>query len=458
MKKVQWNSLLNEIKNHRVVPIVGNELLEIEVNGERVSLYEKVATELAEELEIKLDTATRPSPTLNDVAFAFREEGGDLLDVSYQVAEILRTHSEVIPEPLRKLAEIRHFDLFISTTPDSLLKMAIDEMRFGGQSRTVELAYSTTSELSDLPDNYSPRPNETPTIYQIFGTAQFAPDFVVTEDDLLKYVNKLQTHDHRPENLLEILHPRSLAWIGTNYPDWLIRFLLCSAKSESLFVTKSIRGYVADQKTVNDAGLRRFFTRHRAILYDTGDAISFINELHSRWMERFGDDTSDADQPNSPTDIAAKSFPKNGVFISYASEDIDAATMLGKAFSEYGIRVWWDKKDLAAGDQFDEVIRINIKSCSIFLPLISQNTQTLEQRYFRREWHYALDAAVERPPNFPFIQPIVIDDTDVTAEDLPREFLKRHCPHFPGGSPDDAFLDRTKQIVRDWSRQQRRSS
>src|SRR6056297_70482 len=213
MKKVQWNRLLNEIKDHRVVPVVGQELLELDVDGEKIPFYQKVATELAAELELDVVPSNATSPTLDDVAFAFRDQGGDLLDVSYQVAEILESLSDTIPEPLRKLAEIRHFNLFISVTPDSTLKSVIDHVRFGGQSRTVELAYSPMTELTDLPDDFTPTTSEVPTIFQMFGNAKFAPDYVVTEDDLLKYVNTLQSHDHRPENLLDVLHPRSLAWI-----------------------------------------------------------------------------------------------------------------------------------------------------------------------------------------------------------------------------------------------------
>lgn len=457
MKEPQWTRILNEIKHHRVVPVVGKELLEVDINGKKGLLYDKVAADLAEKLDVDLPPSEGSSPTLNNVAFAYRDQGGDLLDVSYQVAEILRTIGDSIPDPLRKLAEIRHFNLFISTTPDSLLRVAVDNVRFGGRAQTAEVAYSPMTELADLPDDYSPVSYDTPTVYQIFGNAKLEPDFVVTEDDLLKYVNRLQSHDHRPENLLDILQSRFLAWIGTSYPDWLIRFLLCSAKGEALFVTNSPQGYIADRNTTNAPGLRDFLNRHHAVLYESGDPIGFVDELHGRWIERFGDgvdsNTSVASSRNSGT-----SFPRNGVFISYASEDQAAAASLGDALASNGIQVWLDKNSLNGGDRWKEVIQNNIESCSMFLPLISRHTQTMERRYFRKEWNLALDDAPARSDSYPFIQPILIDDSDVSAEHIPRKFTELHINRFPDGIPTVEFLDRTKQIIRNLSRQQKRTS
>lgn len=456
MKKVHWNRLLNEIKDQRVVPVIGKEFLEVDFNNTKVSFYDKVTLELAEELEVEPDASKSGALKLNDVAFAFLDQGGDLLDVSYQIAEIVRNLSESIPDSLRKLAEIRHFDLFISTTPDSLLKFAIDSVRFDGDDTTIELAYSPTTELADLPDNYAPGQHTDPIVYQLFGNVSFAPDFVVTDDDLLKYVSALQSHDHRPDNLLDALHSRSLAWMGTSYPDWLIRFLLCSAKAESLFVTKAVRGYVADQQISQDHSLRRFFNRHRAVIYDSGDAVSFIDELHGRWKERFGNSKNDETAALS-TEGEVEPFPRNGVFVSYASEDLAAARTLREAISEFGIKVWMDKHDLAGGDRWEQTIRENIESCSLFLPLISRNTETPERRYFRMEWNHAIREEEVRPPTYPFIQPIVIDDTDFASEYLPREFRQRHAKRFPAGRPDSDFLERVKLLIRDLSRQQRRA-
>ena len=461
MKKVQWNRLLNEIKGRRVVPIIGQELLQLEQDGKKLFFYDRLARDLANELELDQVAEQTRSPSLSEVAFAFLGQGGELLDVSYEVVDLLQSYDEIIPEPLKKLARIDHFNLFVSTTPDSLLKRALDDVRYEGRSVSKELAYSPMAEVADIPDDCDPTKQESPLIVQIFGSAKQAPDFVVTEDDLLKYVNSLQLPDNRPNNLFDALLPGSLAWMGTSYPNWLIRFLLYSARGESLFVTNSSQGnssqgYVADQNSIKDKGLRSFLNRHHAVLYELGDSISFVEELYERWNKRFGGEREE-EVPELPDGDTDAEFPKNGVFISYASEDVESATNLSDALTTHGVQVWLDKESLHGGDRWEHVIRRNIESCSIFLPLLSRNTQTLERRYFRMEWNHAIRESEIRPSTYPFIQPICIDDSSLASEHHPQEFQELHFKRFINGNPDDEFLVRAKRIVRDISRQQRRT-
>ena len=43
---------------------------------------------------------------------------------------------------MRRLAAIRHFNLFITTSFDPLLENAINEVRFGGEPLTQTIAYA----------------------------------------------------------------------------------------------------------------------------------------------------------------------------------------------------------------------------------------------------------------------------------------------------------------------------
>ncbi|MEZ5940611.1 MAG: toll/interleukin-1 receptor domain-containing protein [Planctomycetaceae bacterium] len=454
MRKRYWDRLLKEIRQHRVVPIIGSELLRLTEDNETFLLYERVAIELARELEIEFDVDD--APTINQVAIEFRDQGGDTLDVYYQVSEILQSHLHQIPEPLQKLAEIRDFDLFLSTTPDDLMARALNETRFGGERSTTELAFSPNSNLEDLKDGYSPEPDFSPVVYRLFGNSGMAPDFVVTEDDILRYVSTLQNQEYRPENLFDVLYPRSLAWIGASFPNWLLRFMLCSTKGESLFLADGVRGYVANQWAHGDANLKEFLNRQHAVLFDSGDACDFVDELHGRWLDRFGCQTVGSGEKDIGASIGMTPFPKNGVFISYASEDRSAAESLRRALGDFGIQAWLDTHELRSGDIWSEVIQQNIESCSIFLPLISQHTQTEHRRYFRAEWNMAIRESDLRPDTHPFIQPIRIDDSDPNLDHVPQEFRRRHIQKFPSGIPNAEFLDRTKRLLRHMSRLERR--
>ena|SRR6201984_2042521 len=66
--------------------------------------------------------------------------------------------------------------------------------------------------------------------------------------------------------------------------------------------------------------------------------------------------------------------PSRAVFLSYASQDAEAALRICEALRAAGIEVWLDQSELRGGDAWDQSIRKQIKTCALFLPVISRNT------------------------------------------------------------------------------------
>ncbi len=77
------------------------------------------------------------------------------------------------------------------------------------------------------------------------------------------------------------------------------------------------------------------------------------------------------------------------VFLSYASQDAEAAKRICEELRAAGVEVWFDQNELVGGDAWDQKIRGQIASCALFVPLISANTQARLEGYFRREWKQA---------------------------------------------------------------------
>lgn len=82
---------------------------------------------------------------------------------------------------------------------------------------------------------------------------------------------------------------------------------------------------------------------------------------------------------------------KQAVFLSYASEDADAAQRICDALRSAGVEVWFDKNELRGGDAWDHRIREQIHDCRLFIPVISAQSEPREEGYFRREWKLAVD-------------------------------------------------------------------
>ena len=110
------------------------------------------------------------------------------------------------------------------------------------------------------------------------------------------------------------------------------------------------------------------------------------------------------------------------VFLSYASQDAEAARRICEALRAAGVEVWFDQSELVGGDQWDAKIRRQIKECALFVPVISANTQARGEGYFRLEWKLAVDRSHLLADDHPFLFPVVIDDTaDATAR-VPEKF------------------------------------
>ena len=78
------------------------------------------------------------------------------------------------------------------------------------------------------------------------------------------------------------------------------------------------------------------------------------------------------------------------VFLSYASQDAEAAQRICEALRAAGIEVWFDQSELGGGDAWDQKIHREIRDCALFIPIISANTQARLEGYFRREWKLAV--------------------------------------------------------------------
>ena len=145
--------------------------------------------------------------SLNAVASQFLAKGGEPEKIYNRVHKLLRSRADIpIPAPLEKLAAIRPFKLFVSTTFDSLLAQAINAVRFGGVEYTKVVAYSPRDKR-DLPGDVEHL--EGPLVFQLLGKVSPMQDYVVTEEDALEFIYSLQATG-LPVNLFSALDERPL--------------------------------------------------------------------------------------------------------------------------------------------------------------------------------------------------------------------------------------------------------
>src|SRR5438128_8526536 len=110
------------------------------------------------------------------------------------------------------------------------------------------------------------------------------------------------------------------------------------------------------------------------------------------------------------------------VFLSYASQDKEAARRIAEALRAAGVEVWFDQNELVGGDAWDAKIRRQIAECALFVPVISAATQARLEGYFRLEWKLAAQRTHTMADERTFLLPVVIDATRDGEAKVPGEF------------------------------------
>ncbi len=439
----QWSKLLQAIAKGVVIPIVGRDLLRIQVRGREQLLHEYLAHELTTQLEVDCGPAASIDQVVAAYLNARRQNSRD--DVNLKTWEILKhlrgaDGGILVAEPLRKLATIEPLRLFITTTPDSLLAHAL------GSPPDHVFSYSPNSSPVDIPRDYARSLHR--VVFHLFGRISGIPDSALIDEETLEFIWKLheESMSTRLANLFDELRSKRLLLIGNAHPDWLARFFVRLARRERLYSGNDAREFVADGAVVTDSHLREFLDNFspQTKSFGVANPIEFVEQLAEKW----------AAFPDKPA-LAATEGPERkarvkppAVFVSYASQDRAAVERLQASLGQAGLEVWFDKARLQSGDPWWPVIEQNIATCDVFVPVISAHTNGRDEGIFIREWNRALDRLDDMDrTSARLIHPVIIDDTEEAAVSF-SGFRQFHYARAAGGELTADFIETLKGIVR----------
>ena len=439
-----WDDLLSYIEERRVIPIIGPELLQVSTDQGPRQLYDWAAEKLAARLNV--DTTLLPKPyTLNDVVCWFLSARGRREEAYVRLRAILREANFEPPQALRRLACITDFDVFVTTTFDSLLEQAVNLERFGGAPSTEVIAYAP-NRVADLPSERDRL--QRPVVYHLFGRLSASPTYVITDEDILEFICALQSEHLVPEKLFHELEHNHLLFIGSNFSNWLARLFLRMAKRQRLSDPRDVGEVFADDHSSGDDRLMSFLQQVSVRTRVYTGAERFVDELFARWQAR-RKPANIASLPSGSRFLPpAREMPDNAVFISYAREDLAAVQQMKAGLEAAGVTTWFDLDRLEVGDDYDRKIQRNIARCSYFIPVVSANTQRRQEGYFRREWSYAIDRSRNMADGALFVLPVTIDATSAADALVPDRFRALHFTQLPGGAVPADFAARLNDFIR----------
>jgi hypothetical protein len=439
-----WEDLLSFIEERRVIPIVGPELLMVSTEGGPRLLLDWVAEKLAGRLNVDLRELPQPY-TLNDVVCWFLSARGRREEAYVRLRGIIKEANFEPPRALRQLAAITDFNVYVTTTFDSLLEHAINLERFGGAASTDVLSYSP-NRVVDLPAERDQL--QRPVVFHLFGKLAASPTYVISDEDLLEFICALQSEHLAPEKLFHELEHSHLLFIGSTFTNWLARLILRMAKRHRLSDPRDVGEVLADDHSGEDDRLVSFLQQVSVRTRIYMGAERFVDELHSRWQARHKPASLAAVPAPARFLPPAREMPDSAVFISYAREDLPAVQQIKAGLEAAGVTTWFDIDRLEVGDDYDRKIQRNIARCSYFIPVVSATTQRRLEAYFRREWSYAMDRVRNMADGALFILPVSIDATSAAEALVPDKFKALHFTQLPGGKVTPEFAQRLGDFMK----------
>jgi len=447
-----WDDLLGFVEQRRVLPVVGAELLTIQHGGTTVPLYRAAGEKLLSRYRLSASALPGGSPRayheLNDAVCAVvrarpNVRPNDLYRPVHGILQELAAEQKELLTPLCQLASIRDFELFATTTPDSLLLQALNATRFQGNSQTDEIVHAPklpTERLRDIPSNPS---SKYTALFYLFGKADVSAFYAIHDEDALEFAYTLQVNG--PERMFSKLKGLNLLFIGCTFSDWLIPFFLRSSNSERLYSNRNKKEFLVGEEANRSQEFVVFLEHFSqdSLCYRIDPAL-FVDQLYQRWSKRNPAPSHGHDVPDAKSGEA--------IFISYSSDDIGAARKLNEDLNELGGDVvWFDKTTLMAGDEWELQIRSAIQRCTLFLPLISSNTESRTEAFFREEWGEAVERT-RRIQGRKFILPIVIDPDFSGAMEryrlVPEQFKAFQYCHAPGGRMSEELRNELRTQLR----------
>ncbi|MGM9842441.1 MAG: toll/interleukin-1 receptor domain-containing protein [Candidatus Limisoma sp.] len=401
-----WDYLVDRIIHGEVIPVIGEGII-----LDKSSVREMLVKAICKKDGITLDPDSSGNVNYSYSQLIYHEKYSHNRDNAYKrISSLMSTFQNSFRPSalLTRILSIRQFPFVITTSPDFVVEKAMRKI-WGDRGREVKTLVFRNRDNDDIS---SVADADYPTVYYMFGKANnpVPHSFVVTDEDMLAFCQSWLTEDRRPKLLSRVIGGKSLLFLGCNYPDWLVRFIWFSMRSDmeksGMLVAESM-----------ESSLEDFMNRvHIETRRDPSHVVDQIEKGIEKKLSRIN-----LDEPQENTDV----------FISYSRSDEEVARKLYNHLKAKGINVWYDRKNLIAGQEWLPKIKRSIESTKFFVAIISggMKSQTLESHVYRKEWNIAIEHARGMGARRGFIIPMATDGVDLydPALDLPDELTAHHA-------------------------------
>jgi TIR domain/SIR2-like domain len=429
LRERDWQNLVWNVRRGRPVLFVGPDLGGGAESG-TAALQGHLAGLLKEERR------EVPGQSLHAVAQQFEDDPKfGRSDLEREVTQFYSTHTATASdaEVQTSLAALP-FPLCITTRHDLGLEqalraarkpVAVEQYHFRGANPPVAFANAPRA----------------PLLYYLHGTISDPPSLVLTERDLLEFLEKVVAQrPGLPDAIAAHLQKRDTTFLfvgfGLRHP--YLRVLLYGLKVNQYDRSVAVEEGVTRADPSDDTVL--FYERGKITLYDA-PVVAFVAELARRFRAGGG---PSADGEAAPLAVRPR------VFISYASEDAAQARRLWDGLDRAGFDAWLDKVRLEGGAHWDPTIEQEIDRSDYVLVLQSRALVANVDSYVNKEIALARQRALRVADPFKCLIPLQIEPCE-PRPDLASHQMERLGPE---GYEDD-LMRLVSLIKRDYQLRRR---
>ena len=338
----ELRGLVERIKRGDCVLVLGPRVAIRAGDPERVPLEELLTAELVSALGSDAP-ANAQSMSLRRAADLHYRVRKDREDLELTVQDFYAREAAATTDFHRDLAHLP-FRLCIVASPDGLMLKAFEEAGKEPQNGHYGFREPASARLS------TPTP-ERPLVYHLFGHYEDPRSLVLTEADLIEFlVSIVKGAPPVPDQVRHVLadSEASFLFFGFGFHHWYLRVLL---------QVMNIYGHRSKAIAFEDEQFFKHPEHEQAVGFFSGDRLIEFRPL--RWEEfarqlREASDTGAKKPAGAAAPQPSADAPK--AFLSYASEDRELVEGLAQELQSRGIRVWQDKQDLRAGDNWNDVL------------------------------------------------------------------------------------------------------
>ena len=280
--------------------------------------------------------------------------------------------------------------------------------------------YRLNKENSTLPSR---------CVYHIFGQAKDGSKWVSDEDLLLTFLLSHNHKDNGATGLTDYLkeNEKKLLALGCNLPNWLFRFLWQPTQAGRTGNMKTTQGYWINKEKPEDS-FENFLKKKN---FSADEQVKEILEDATKSLQE--ELLREAEERSAEID-AEEHFD---VFISYASEDRQVATVIFEALRNMNVKVWFDdrgKGEITPGSPYWEKIRNGIQHSAHYMPIITgkwmekmTSTSSLkEETLMVKDWLAECrkgDSAVQLKSNYSI--PVIVDGSEYNEVEITNGYIEQ---------------------------------